>query len=89
MKIAFWLALIAIIAGIGSELYALNKQRAALSAKVERVGAKVETLTQENKKFAADIEFYSNPQNQANALKEVFNYKDDPKQKLYIIVPKL
>jgi cell division protein FtsB len=79
------LILLIVLFALFWQLYQLYRQNQELENSLSLVGAKVEQFREENRRFQADLEYFSHPENLEKELRSRYNYKN-PGEKLIILV---
>jgi len=86
MKRVLAIILIVISLALLWQFYQLYLQNRILSDSLSVTKEKVDNFQEENLKFQADLEYFTEPENLEKELRSRFNYKK-PGEKLIIIVP--
>ncbi len=79
--------ILVLIGFTGYQGYKLYSQKITLEKKLAKINNQLDGIYEENRKLAADLEYFKRPENLAKELRSRFNYVS-PGEKLLIIVPK-
>jgi cell division protein FtsB len=77
---------LAILFGLGSQVYRLQKERISISKEYEEIEQTHDELEADNKEMADKMEYLSEPLNLEKELRSKFNYTH-PGEELIIVVP--
>lgn len=86
MKLAAAIILSALLVLVGAQVYKFWREASVAMKDYFDLQEKVSAAKQDNAKFQAELDFYSNPANLEKELRARFNYKE-PGEKMIIIVP--
>jgi len=86
MRFFVTIFLLAVLAFLVSQIFALNSQRINYEEKVMQASAETVILTEENNWLERDLEYYKNGENLSKELRARFNYRAAD-EKLLILVP--
>lgn len=86
MKIVIAIVIIIVIVMALVYIYFTFQEQRQLKENLFNLGARLETLLNENKEFKSEIDYFSKPENLEKELRTKFNFRK-PDEKMMIVVP--